>query len=298
MFDNYPHVAGQFYGTPWLITEAKFDEIEAALVARIRSGPMTFDDGPRADRPKKRDIREVRGDIGLIQIQGTITPRPSLFSSGGASCKEIGDELDEMVANPDVSAIVLHFDTPGGQVFGIEELGQKIAAAKKMKPVHSVAQHMACSAGLWLATQATSFSVAPNAWTGSCGVIMKHSCTAKFDERVGVSYTTITAGRRKAEADSSFPLSEEARKHFQDQCDALYEKFVSAVASGRSVSKETVRSAEWGEGAVLLAEDAVKCGMADRIATVDEVVAQLRGKGNDSRKRKMVMAEAAAKALL
>lgn len=59
-----------------------------------------------------------------------------------------------------------------------------------------------------------------------------------------------------------------------------------------------MRSAEWGEGAVLLAEDAVKCGMADRIATVDEVVSQLRGKGNDARKRKMMMAEAVAKVAL
>lgn len=298
MFDDYPHVAGQFYGTPWLITEAKFDEIEAALVARIKNGPMVFDDGPRADRPKKRDIREVRGDIGLIQIRGTITPRPSLFSSGGASCKEIGDELDEMVANPDVSAIVLDFDTPGGQVFGIEELGQKIAAGKKVKPVHGVANHMACSAGMWLLSQCTSASAAPNAWCASIGVVMKHVCTEKANERMGVSYTTITAGRRKAEGDSSKMLSEEARKNYEDQCSALYEKFVSAVASGRGVSKETVRSAEWGEGAVLLAEDAVKCGMIDRIATVDDVVSQLRGKGNDSRKRKMVMAEAAAKAFL
>lgn len=221
MFDNYPHVVGQFYGTPWLITATKFDEIETALVARLKSGPVLFDDGPRADRPKKRDIREVRGDIGLIQIHGTITPRPSLFSSGGASCEETGESLDEMVANPDISAIVLDFDTPGGQVFGIEELGQKIAAAKKMKQIHCVAQHMACSAGLWLATQGSSFSVAPNSWTGSCGVLMKHCCTAKADERMGVSYTIVTAGRRKAEADSSIPLGEEARKHFQDQCDAL-----------------------------------------------------------------------------
>lgn len=294
MFDNYPHVAGQFYGTPWLITASKFDELESVLVARIKSGVGAFDDGPRADRPKKRDIREVRGDIGVIQVRGTITPRPSLFSSGGTSCAEIGEALDEMVANPDVAAIVMDFDTPGGQVFGVEELGMKIAAAKKVKSVHGCISHMACSAGMWLISQCASISAAPNAWTASIGVLMRHLSTAKSDERMGISYTTVTAGRRKAEADSSIPLGEEARKHYQDQCDALYEKFVSAVAAGRGVSKDKVRSAEWGEGAVVLAEEAVKVGMVDRIATMDEVLAQLRGKEMDKRKRKLMMAEAKA----
>lgn len=90
------------------------------------------------------------------------------------------------------------------------------------------------------------------------------------------------------------PLDEETRKNYQDRCDFLFKKFVSAVAAGRGVSREKVMSAEWGEGDVLLADAALEVGMIDRVATLSEVVAQLRGKSNDSRKRSMKMATAHA----
>ena len=39
---------------------------------------------------------------------------------------------------------------------------------------------------------------------------------------------------------------------------------------------ETVRGAAFGEGRMKTAKDAVASGMADRIATLDEVIAELR----------------------
>lgn len=289
MFDRYPMVLGEFYSTPWLITASRFDEIELALRARILNGPLAID-MPEAARPGKRELREVKGDIAILRVTGTLTARPSVMSSGGTSCREISAALDEMIAEPDVSAIVIDMNCPGGQAVGVEELGAKIAEYKKRLPIHCSVNHMAASGGYWLASQCSSISAAPSSTLGSIGVYIKHACDAKAEEMAGYSTTIVTAGRRKAETDSSRPLSAEAMASYEKQCSLLYDKFTAAVASGRGVSKDTVRSEAWGEGAIVVAEEAVSIGMADRIATLEEVVSQLRGKSNEARKRQMKMA--------
>ena len=59
--------------------------------------------------------------------------------------------------------------------------------------------------------------------------------------------------------------------------DDCYRLFVADVATGRSVPPATVKSPEWGEGAVLTAKDAKKAGMVDSIATFSETLARLAG---------------------
>lgn len=298
MSNAFPHVLGEFYSTPWLISAAKFDEIEYALLRRIANGPSLGIEAEAA-RPSQREVRQVRGDVAVLSVNGTLTARPSIMSSGGTSCKEISVALAEMLDEQDVGAIVFDFNTPGGQVAGIEELGKQIAEGKGKKPIHASVNHLCCSAGMWLASQCTSISAAPNSTVGSVGVVIKHLSTAKAQELAGYNTTIVTAGSRKAMGDPSQPLSEDARKDFQKTCNDLYEKFVTAVATGRKKSKELVRSPEWGEGASLLAEDAKDVGMIDDILTLNEVVAKLRGKSNDDRQRRMKlsMAEASKKIL-
>jgi hypothetical protein len=50
--------------------------------------------------------------------------------------------------------------------------------------------------------------------------------------------------------------------------------FVADVARGRGVTVETVRS-EFGQGRMVMARDAVKVGMVDRVATFDETLARM-----------------------
>jgi ClpP class serine protease len=50
--------------------------------------------------------------------------------------------------------------------------------------------------------------------------------------------------------------------------------FIKAVGRGRGASQDSVRGG-FGQGRMVLAADAVKIGMADRVATFDETLARL-----------------------
>ena len=60
--------------------------------------------------------------------------------------------------------------------------------------------------------------------------------------------------------------------------------FTKAVARGRNTTQSQVKFG-FGQGRMVLADDAVKAGMADRVATLDQTLARLlarRGGSKDS----------------
>jgi ClpP class serine protease len=92
-----------------------------------------------------------------------------------------------------------------------------------------------------------------------------------------VSRKIISAGKYKAEG-AEGPLSAEGLQAIQERVDAYYESMVKDIARGRNVAQKAVREG-FGEGRTFGAARAVKEGMADRVATFDQVVGELVARG-------------------
>jgi capsid assembly protease len=73
------------------------------------------------------------------------------------------------------------------------------------------------------------------------------------------------------------PLSSDARASMQQMVNDFHSMFVSAVARNRDIATSTVRNG-FGEGRMVLAQDAVRAGMADGVATLDQTLARLLGR--------------------
>src|SRR6185437_15417949 len=82
----------------------------------------------------------------------------------------------------------------------------------------------------------------------------------------------------KAEGINIEPLSDTARSHIQEMVDAFGAMFEKAVARGRRVSRDEVHS-KFGQGRIFTADQAVRIGLADRIATLDDVLSGYLGSG-------------------
>jgi signal peptide peptidase SppA len=221
------------------------------------------------------------GTVAMLPLTGIITPRGSLLSmlfGGGGGLQEFRDNFRAAVADPDVGAIVLDVDSPGGLVDLVPETAAEVFAARGAKPIVAVANTMAASAAYFIAAQADELVVTPSGDVGSIGVYMLHEDWSKFNEQVGIAPTYISAGKYKTEGNPDEPLSDEAEAIWQEDVDDLYAMFVEAVAQGRGVSAEAVRSG-YGEGRTLLAERALAAGMVDRIATLEMVVGELLVQG-------------------
>lgn len=232
-------------------------------------------------------VRAAAGDprtkdgstIAVLPLTGTISHRMGMLSeaSGGISTERFTQWLRAAVADPSVKAIVIDADSPGGTVDGVPELADEIARATKTKPVVGVANSMAASAAYWLLSQCSELVVTPSGTVGSVGVFASHEDVSKMYDQLGLKVSLISAGKFKTEGNPYEPLSDEARQDFQGQVNDYYDMFTKAVARGRNTDQKTVK-AGFGEGRMVLATQAVKENMADRVATLDQTLVKLGAK--------------------
>lgn len=215
------------------------------------------------------------GGVAVIPLMGVLTQRADWMRemSGATSCEKFCKEFKEAVDDPNVGGIVVHVDSGGGSVFGVQETAAMVAAARGPKPIIAMVNSMAGSAAYWIASQCDEVVVAPGGQVGSIGVICCHQDMSEMDKMLGMKITYITApeGGYKAEGNPDEPLSPEARDYMQATVNEYYKPFVDAVASGRKVSGKAVRE-EFGKGRMVTAARAVALGMADRVATLQEVI--------------------------
>lgn len=219
---------------------------------------------------EEKDYEIING-VAVIPVSGVITKRASFFSYlfGGVGVNSLTEILQAAITDPDVSALLLNIDSPGGTVNGIDALSQVIYEMKSQKPIVAYANGMMASAAYWLGSSADAVITDKTADVGSIGVLMIHTDFSEADKKYGIKTTYLTAGKYKALGNDAEPLSDLARETFQAELDYIYGIFVDAVARNRDVSAEEVRSI-MAEGKIFIGQQAVDAGLADYVGTLDD----------------------------
>jgi signal peptide peptidase SppA len=290
---KYEHILSAFQDSIWAILPAKFAVIKSFLLMKAEGGmvseeeiallkqeprePMfvAFDDEPLAASPSVCS-RSRAGAVAVLPLTGTISHRMGMMSefSGGTSTERFKGWLQAAVNDPNVKAIVIDCDSPGGTVDGVPELADEIYKAREAKSIIGVANASSASAAYYLLSQCSELVVTPSGKVGSIGVFAAHEDISKAAEMQGVRVSLVSAGKYKTEGNPFEPLSDEAKASLQKMVDHYYDSFVKAVARGRGVSANEVRSG-FGEGRMVTAQEAVTEKMADRVATLDQTLTRL-----------------------
>lgn len=280
---RYPHLFSRLYNTPLLLHPDKAAVIEAVF-RRAMAGDLGADlhDGtPKPEAAFGRSAARTEkpyqmsdGGIAIIPVMGTLVQRASGLDamSGLTSYARVAGLIDTALGDPDVRGILLELDSPGGEVSGLFDLADSIYAARAQKPVWTIANEQAYSAGYAIASSAEKLYMPRTAGVGSIGVIAMHVDQSKRDAAQGYTYTAIFAGAKKNDFNSHAPLSDTAAADLQAEIDRLYGMFVTTVARNRGIAADAVRGTEAG---VLNPQQAVDGGFADGIATLSEVVAMM-----------------------
>ncbi len=271
-----PYVLNAFIETPWAILPNKLVALEEIVIRHVNGEKLTAEEVQArihgASRPPERTVNSV----AVLPLFGTIFPRANMMTdmSGATSAERFGAMFDQLVSDPNIGAIVLDVNSPGGQAGGIPEVSQKIYQARGSKPIVAVANHLAASAAYWIATAADELIVTPSGEVGSIGVFSVHEDISKALDNDGIKVSLMSAGKFKVEGNPYEPLADEARAFFQSRVNETYESFVSNVARNRGVTPDQVKGG-FGEGRVVNAQAAVRLGMADRVDILEAVISRL-----------------------
>lgn len=229
----------------------------------------------------------VRDHVAIFPVLGAIFPRANVMTehSGATSCQTLARDLAAAVADPDIKSILLEVDSPGGAVDGVRELAGHVAAMKGKKPIHCYASGTCASAAYWLATACDTITIASTARVGSIGVLVALP-GADAGEIVIVSSQSP-----KKRPDLA---TEEGRGEVQRTLDDLAALFVADVARYRGVTESAVLS-DYGQGGVFVGRRALKCGMVDRIGTLEGCLRALAS-GNPPQRRALAEGDLAPEA--
>jgi ClpP class serine protease len=231
------------------VLEPKQEQIEA--FAEYAS-PTTA--GPGSSR-----LLSVAGDTAEVTVRGILTERFSflayLMGGGNTTYREIRAAIAEAEADPNVKSIQLAIESPGGTFAGLVETVNAIEATRK--PTQAVVANMAASAAFGLAA-ATGNIRATNAGAhfGSVGAAK----TFMIDENE-VVITSTSAPDKIPDV-----TTDEGQAVVRKELDSVHALFIQNIARGLGVTTEKIDS-DFGQGAVFLAEEALKRGMITSIDT-------------------------------
>lgn len=266
---------------PWAVLPSTLALMQRLLLMRAAGFKFTAEEiVERIGPPEARSgpTTQSQAGVAVIPVWGLIGHRANelrdISSAVGTSTEVLGAQIEMAIADPAVTAIVLDVNSPGGGVFGVQEVADTIRSARGKKPIVAVSNALMASAAYWIGSAATELVVTPSGMAGSIGVFSIHEDHSKELAAAGINVSLIRAGKFKAEDNPFEALTDDAKAAIQQRVDAYYSLFTRDVAKGRGVAIDAVRNG-FGQGRVVGAKEAVSFGMADRVATMEEVLADL-----------------------
>jgi signal peptide peptidase SppA len=273
----------------WAILPAALNAVIGQIATGTSGNSASAEVPPSRFAATRGSKRKVDGQVVVIPIRGVLVPRMGTWGElGGISTERIGRWLDDALSDPNVGAIILDIDSPGGLVEGTPELAAQIYAAREAKPIIAVANMMATSAAYWIGSAASELIVSPSGTTGSIGVVVVHTDWSAALAQAGLKVTILTAGAKKAEGNPYEPLDDDARNRIQELIEADYSDFIGAVAKYRGLNRKQVIAAS-NEARTLTPGEALSGGLINRIADMKTVMAEFGMGPTDKEKRNRMM---------
>lgn len=252
----------------WLLEKNIFDRMKAAEEKGLVPSAKEEDEYAASVEIGAVDgelprIMSVAGNSAAIKVDGVLTNKPSLFArwfgGGNTTYREIRSALAVAEADDSIKEIVFLFGSPGG-LASSEWIEAMDAVAKAKKPTRAIVETMAASAAYGLASQTDKIQAQNRlSMVGSIGVVASYY----LDDKV-VDITSTNAPKKRPDVST-----EEGKKVVRERLDRIESIFIDSVANGRGVAKEKVL-ADFGNGDVVLAADAVALGMIDSVLSQTE----------------------------
>lgn len=281
----------------WAILPEELMGLEQAYQAYLKGKPLPKgeDKGKveaagafNIDTSRVAETFTMRGDIAVMSIEGVITPKADIFSFifGGATIDVMTRDFQALVNNDDVKAIVIEIDSPGGNIFGVQEFANLVFESRSSKPIVAVTSTMMASAAMWIGAAASDvFITGETTVTGSLAAVTSHVDMSGLEQKLGIKTTEISSGPQKR-IDSRFaPLTDEGRKELQSRVDYIGNVIAEDIERFRGLDIKAVTE-NISDGSIFMGSQGIEAGLIDGKMSLDELIdninTELSGSGNNN----------------
>lgn len=207
-------------------------------------GPLTFTVGlTPADQAFTEKVVDTdpsgntRDKIAIVDINGLIlNTRPrGILSEGTNPVADFQEKLRLAAKDPQVQAVILRVNTPGGTVTASDIMYRQVERFKKDtgKPIVVLMMDLATSGGYYVSLAGDHLIAYPSTVTGSVGVILQIVSLQPALQNFGITADAITSGENKAAGNPLAPFTKDQRDTLQGLVDTFYEQFTARVRERR-----------------------------------------------------------------
>jgi len=212
---------------------------------------------------------EIDGNVAIISIDGAMVKRGDFFSNlcGMTSYAKIEKQISTAESTEGVDTLLFVVDTAGGDVAGVDNIGEKIFNSK-LKTV-TLYENLGASAGVWAFSASEEVYATQTTQIGSVGVVF----AANIPMEDGTNKIQIVSSN--AENKRCALTDKKCQEKIQARLDNIEAIFFERVGRNRGMTKEQI-IAGFNQGDVVMASVAKEIGFLDGITTKDELLLTLK----------------------
>jgi protease-4 len=225
--------------------------------------------------------------IGVVDLDGVIlSPHP------------VVDQLKKFGEDSSIKAIILHVNSPGGGVAASEEIYREVKRVreeKKKKIVVSI-ETVGASGAYYVASGSNKIYADNGSIVGSIGVIAEWVNYGDLLKWAKLKNIVLKTGEFKDTGNPARDLTPAEQAYMQSLIDNMFGQFVQAVADGRGMKVEDVKSI--ANGKVWTGQQALSMKLIDSVGDFEAVVKDTAKSVNISGEPTLVHPEKDRKTLL
>lgn len=272
---------------PWLMLPEALDTLLA--IADRQGNPEALEARLGRELDNARTV-SVRDGVAIVPVTGPIFRYANLFTriSGATSTQVLATDLQAALDSPQVRAIVLNIDSPGGEANGISELADMVFAARDRKRVVAYIGGTGASAAYWIASAASEVVINDTGIAGSIGAALE--VRLRSEEEGGKRYELVSRNAPNKRPDLS---TDAGRAKIAETIDALGDVFAAKVGAYLGVKPEDV-PAMGDHGGLKVGAAAVEAGLAHRLGSLEALITELASPAATQRKPSMTIVRTTA----
>lgn len=186
--------------------------------------------------------------VGIISLQ---------FDIWAGSADLVMRQIEEAKQDPRIKAIVLHIDSPGGEVVPTQAMYAEILALRQDMPVVGYINNVAASGGFYLAMATDPIYAQPSSIIGNVGV-----WSIVFPD-LGINDLVLASG--------PFKLTATNQDETVREIDGIKQEFLATVNTRRGKRLKMTRP-ELSQGLAYAGREALKLGLIDALGSRSEAV--------------------------
>ena len=213
--------------------------------------------------------------IAVIDISGVISNAEESWGGTIANSTFICNQLSKAADDPEVKAVILRLNTPGGEVTAADMIYHEVKKFREQtgKPVVVCMQSVAASGGVYIAVASDYIIANKLTTTGSIGVIAEGYNYTELFKKIGLKAEVYKSGPMKDLMNGARPRTPEEKRIMNEFIGEVYNDFVKVVAEGRpKLTVERIKNTPIGDGRFYSGRKALEYGLVDSLGYFEDSV--------------------------